>query len=287
MTTIPTGPTGRIITLLGIDGSGKDTVAEALKRRLEGRDIEVEHLSRRDYLLTKPTGQTADLHRTMYDASLRAFYTKAVTAEGEDLADEMPSEGDLRDPLLERVLAFTEISANSAHTVLASAVSEIAGGIAYRETVLRQRAARTGGVLIEASSLLRSVLKNCMLVRHAAGEGTPLYHSATAVLDCAVTLLRPNSSRIIPVLVRCTPAIAYERRILQSGRLGPMEHYGPMGGDATRAAYLDLQHRVQHFLDRRIAEDWRCVVVDMDGPRDITVPAAVDAILADERMAGC
>lgn len=283
-TTALSMPTGRVVTLLGIDGSGKSTVAEALRKRLEGMDIKAEHLSRRDYLLGKPAGQVADLNRALYDATLRALFTGAVTPDGEHLADEMPAEGNLREPLLERALGSAEVARNTAQTVLASAVAEIAGGMAYRETVLRPRTDQGDLVLIEAPNPLRAVLKTVLMVQNTVGEGGPLHHAASAVLDLAMSLLRPNSSRIVPVLVQCTPVVAYERRMLQSGYLGPLEHYGVVGGPTTRAAYLDLQHGVHDVLVRRVEADWRCVVVDMDGARDEAVPAAVDAILGDERM---
>ncbi|MFB7470013.1 hypothetical protein [Kitasatospora sp. NPDC056184] len=273
---------GRIVTLLGTDAAGKDTVATALCTRIEQLGGKAENMARRTYLLDQPAGHAADLNRTLYDGALRAFYSGALTHNGTELAAEMPSTGDLRDRTLEQRLAGSEITRNDPRTMLTSAVTEIAGAMAYWQTVLHPRAAETGNVLVDSCHLIRSVIKTCAIVQHHCGPGSLLHRQAEQTMDTAATLLRPTSGLVVPVVLRVRPEVAYERRTAQFGRLGPLEHYGAVGGYATREAFLDLQHRVQRELDERVCADWRCVVVDMNG--DVSWPAAVDQILADGRM---
>ncbi|MFE2723962.1 hypothetical protein [Kitasatospora sp. NPDC059327] len=279
----PTPPPGRVVTFLGIDGSGKDTLAAHLATRLNQAGTPTDTLSRRDYLLTNPTGPDATLNRTLYDAALRTFYINARTCEGDRIADDMPDTADLRDPTLERHLAGAEIGSNNPRTILAAALTETAGAMTYWNTVLLPRAATTGHTLIDPCHLLRSVIKNCVLVQQAAGDGTLQHRQAEQALTAAITLLRPNTSTVVPVLLKVHPATAYERRIKQHGRLGPFEHYGTLGGHTTRAAFLDLQRRVQQVLERAAA-DWRAVVVDMNPDGDVAWPAAIETITADDRM---
>ncbi|MFD4394347.1 hypothetical protein [Kitasatospora sp. NPDC058478] len=273
---------GRIITLLGIDASGKDLLAEGLVSHLTTHGVAAQFLPRRHYLLGMPTGPTADLNRTLYDGALRAFYTGARTPDGSDVSDRLAPDADLRSKDVTRALTDVDIAYNNARTVLASSIAEIAGSLAYWETVLLPKV-HEGQVVIDTPHLIRAVVKGCVMVQHHAVHGTPLHRQAGEVMACAREVLRPSSSLAVPVLLRVTPELAYERRVAQYGGLGPLEHYGQVGGEATRAAYLDLQRRVQAELET-IAAHWRAVVVDMDPDWAEAWPAGLEAILSDERM---
>ncbi|MEV7601644.1 hypothetical protein AB0O91_30205 [Kitasatospora sp. NPDC089797] len=273
---------GRIVTLLGIDASGKDVLAEGLVRHLTARGTSAQFLPRRHYLLGEPTGPTADLNRTLYDGALRAFYTGARTPDGTEVCDLIAPDADLRGKHITRALTGVDIAYNNPRTVLASSITEIAGSLAYWESVLLPKA-REGQVVIDTPHLIRAVVKGCTMVQHHADEGTALDRQAAQVMACAREVLRPDPALTVPVLLRVTPELAYERRVAQHGGLGPLEHYGQVGGHATRDAYLDLQRRVQAELEV-IAAHWRAVVVDMDPDWHDAWPAALEAILGDERM---
>ncbi|MCL7376989.1 hypothetical protein [Streptomyces sp. 35G-GA-8] len=274
---------GLIISFLGMDGVGKSTIARALHHRLRADGHRVRLLSRRDYLLSQPEGATGDAHRALYDASLRSLYSFATTTDGACLGEVFPGPaGDLRNEVLEKTLNTAAIGTNDPRTLTAAALCEIAGALAYRVSIVEPELAR-GTVVLEETDPFKMIAKLCLFAQHSLQEEDPAHQAAVAVLRSATTVLRPAAGHV-PVLVRCDPHRAYERRMKQRGALGALEHYGPVGGGTGRAAYIDLQARSQDAFDA-LADDWGCVVVPASTGKQSAVASAVGAILADARIA--
>ncbi|MCX4681485.1 hypothetical protein OG413_40515 [Streptomyces sp. NBC_01433] len=275
---------GSAITFLGPDGAGKSTIARAVRQRLadDGRPVRI--LSRRDYLRAQPTGHVADTNRALYDAGLRSLYSLAEAAHGTALGTLLPAPpADLRDSALEKRLDAAPIATNDAQAITAAALCEIAGSLFYYASVIHPELEQ-GMIVIEETHPLKMVSKLCLLAQRTARHDSHARAAAT-VLRSAAMVLRPNEARAVPVLVRCSPHRAYDRLIAQRGALGGLEHHGAAGSGRGKDAYLDLQTRLMEALEE-VAAPWRCVVVSSDEEdQDSSVKRAVDAILADPRMA--
>ncbi|MFJ4741161.1 hypothetical protein [Streptomyces sp. NPDC088775] len=274
---------GSSISFLGVDGSGKSTIARALREKLAAADRKVRILSRRDYLREQPSGHVADVNRTLYDAGLRSLYSFARTDKGQALGELLPGPpGDLRSSALEQKLNAVRISADS-QAITAAALSEIAGSLVYYASVVRPELDR-GTVVIEETHPLKTVTKLCLLASQIASDERHGRAAVTA-LRSATMILAPDPFRDVPVLVRCDPQRAYDRLIAARGGLGVLEHHGLAGRGTGREAYLDLMTRVQEAFED-VAQSWRCVVVDSDDEsRYRSVKRAVETILADPRTA--
>ncbi|MER8119061.1 hypothetical protein [Streptomyces sp. NPDC094031] len=275
---------GSAISFLGVDGSGKSTIARALCKELAAAGRKVRILSRRDYLRDQPQGHVADVNRALYDAGLRSLYSFARTDEGQVLGEWLPGPSeDLRASALEQKLNAARISANDPQAITAAALSEIAGSLVYYTSVVRPELDR-GTVVIEETHPLKMVTKLCLIASQTAsdeGHG----RAAVTALRSATMVLAPDPFRDVPVLVRCDPQRAYDRLITARGGLGVLEHHGLAGRGTGREAYMDLMVRVQEAFED-VAQSWRCVVVDSDDEdQDRSVKRAVETILADPRTA--
>ncbi|MEV7465388.1 hypothetical protein ACWD48_11850 [Streptomyces sp. NPDC002519] len=275
---------GSAITFLGPDGAGKSTIARAVRQRLTDEGKPVRILSRRDYLRAQPTGHVADTNRALYDAGLRSLYSLAEAADGTALGTLLPSPpADLRDRALEEQLDASQITANNPQAITAAALCEIAGSLMYYTSVVHPEL-DAGTVVIEETHPLKMVSKLCLLAQRTARHDSHARAAAT-VLRSAAMVLRPDEARTIPVLVRCSPHRAYDRLIGQRGALGGLEHHGAAGSGRGKDAYLDLQTRLVEAFEE-VAAPWRCVIVTSDDEdQESSVKRAVDAILADPRMA--
>ncbi|MFF9785716.1 hypothetical protein [Streptomyces nigrescens] len=275
---------GSTISFLGVDGSGKSTIAEALYKQLAAAGRDTRLLSRRDYLRGQPQGHVADANRAFYDAGLRALYSFARTDDDRALGELFPAPpGDLRDGALEEELNSARITTNDPQAITAAALAEIGGRLVYYASVVRPELDR-GTVLIEETHPLKMVTKLCLVASQITSDE---HHARAAVtaLRSATMVLAPDPFRDVPVLVRCDPQRTYERLIASRGGLGVLEHHGLAGRGTGREAYLDLMVRVQEAFED-VAQNWRCVVVNNDdGDQDRSVKRAAEAILADPRMA--
>lgn len=275
---------GSSISFLGVDGSGKSTIARALREELAAADRKVRILSQRDYLREQPSGHVADVNRTLYDAGLRSLYSFARTDQGQALWKLLPGPpGDLRSSALEQKLNAARTSANDSQAITAAALSEIAGSLVYYVSVVRSELDR-GTVVIEETHPLKMVTKLCLLASQIASDQRHRRAAVTA-LRSATMISAPDPFRDVPTLVRCDPQRAYDRLIAARGGLGVLEHHELAGRGTGREAYLDLMMRVQEAFED-VAQSWRCVVVDSDDEyRDRSVKRAVETILADPRTA--
>ncbi|MGW1805476.1 hypothetical protein [Streptomyces sp. NPDC002078] len=271
---------GCAIGLIGIDGVGKTTLAGELERRLTERGAQALLLSRRQYLKTRPRDFVGDTMAALYEGSLRTLYGFADLAEGGTLGDHFPPPaGPVMSAGFERILDAAAITGNDPHALIASILCEIAGHLAFREAVVAP-AVRAGNVVIEDTHGIKMVVKLYLLAASLAGSREQLNDSLEAVLKAGITALRPDPATAVPVLVQVDPEIAYERRVAQHGRVGGMEHYGPVGRANGRDSYVELQSRSQKIFDE-IATQWGCLRVDLPPhDREGGLRTAVDRILA-------
>ncbi|AUY52533.1 hypothetical protein [Streptomyces sp. CB01881] len=271
---------GCAIGLIGIDGVGKTTLAGELERRLTERGVPAVLLSRRQYLKTRPHDFVGDTMATLYEGSLRTLYGFAGLAGGGTLGDHFPPPaGPVMSADFERLLDGAAITGNDPHALITSMLCEIAGHLAFREAVVAP-AVRAGKVVIEDTHGIKMVVKLYLLATSLAGSGDLSNQSLEAVLKAGITALRPDPAASVPVLVQVDPEIAYQRRVAQHGRVGGMEHYGPVGRAVGHDSYVELQSRSQKIFDE-IGTLWGCLRVELPPQdREGGLRTAVDQILA-------
>ncbi|MGW6460562.1 hypothetical protein ACWF94_32335 [Streptomyces sp. NPDC055078] len=274
------GSQGCAIGLIGIDGAGKSTLAAELERRLTGRGVPTALLSRRQYLRTRPRDFAGDTVATLYEGSLRTLYGFAGLDGGGTLGDHFPPPaGPVMSSGFERLLDRAAITGNDPNALIASMLCEIAGHLAFREAVVAP-AVRAGKVVIEDTHGIKMVVKLYLLAVALSDSGHRPDDSADAVLQAGMTALRPDPAVSLPVLVQVDPEVGYERRVAQHGRVGGMEHYGPVGRAIGRDSYIELQSRSQKIFDA-LGTQWNCLRVDLPPTdRESGLSAAVDQILA-------
>ncbi|MFD0420784.1 nucleoside/nucleotide kinase family protein [Streptomyces parvus] len=275
---------GCSIAFLGMDGVGKSTLAQELERRLTQRGRPVALLSRREYLKKQPDGFVGATITGLYEGSLRTLYGFAGLGDGGTLGERFPPPpADLMARDFEMLLDGAEITSNDPRALTASMLCEIAGHMMFRTAVVLPAVAQ-GQVVIEDTHGIKMVVKQYLLATSLLAPGDPLRARLDAVLELALELLRPADAALsLAVVVHTDPEIAYERRIRQKGRVGGMEHYGPVGRAADRDSYLDLQSSSQKIFDR-IGDRWDCLRADLTDARDqeqlTSTRRAVDDILA-------
>lgn len=272
---------GCSIAFLGMDGVGKTTLAREVERRLAECGRSVARLSRREYLKKRPEGFVGDAMTGLYEASLRTLYGFAGLAGGGTLGDRFPAApADLMAGDFEALLDGAEIRSNDVRALTASMLCEIAGHMMFRTAVVLPAVAQ-GRVVIEDTHGIKMVVKQYLLAKSLVDAVDPLSEQLDSLLELAIDLLRPAGAPVsLPVVVHTAPEIAFERRVRQKGRVGGMEHYGPVGRPADRASYLDMQVRSQRIFDT-IGDRWDCLRVDLTDPQDQAMPTATDTAAAE------
>ncbi|CAM4360732.1 hypothetical protein NONI108955_22560 [Nocardia ninae] len=269
---------GCAVGLIGIDGAGKTTLAGELERRLSDQGVDAVRVSRRGYLKSSPPDFAGSTITALYEGALRTLYGFAGLADGRVLGEDFPPlAGEIMSDEFEKLLNTSEIVGNNPSALVASMLSEIAGSLAFRESIIRPHLA-AGRVVIEDTHAIKMVIKLYLLGSSVSGDETQLQGELDAALRAGIDILRPADRTFLPVFVRTDPEVAYRRRLLQHGQVGGMEHYGPVGRAIGADSYLELQTRSQQIFED-IADRWACVRIDLSADdREYALTTAAEHI---------
>ncbi|MFB4313841.1 hypothetical protein [Actinomadura sp. 21ATH] len=266
------------VALLGIDGIGKSSVAEALAGELRRRGFEVTITSWRAHLRGGRSGRGGEALHAAYDAMFRSVYAACLGPDGESAERLLPRLGEdlaggdpgrLGDP-------DADVALDPRHPAafLAAGLMETAARLIERDFVIAPALAR-GEVVIQESHGFKNILKMGVYARVLSpGAGPALGEYFSFAHRCLSRWAPPAQS----VVLRGDPRLAYSRRLEQRGRIPRGEHAG-IGGEPAEASFVELQSGVQaELLAIAAAEGLPCVEMG-GGTREENVAEAVRVTL--------
>ena len=228
-------PRGAYVALLGIDGTGKTTLAEALAERCAqaGRPVRTVSWRRLVESPTQPAGWPKDSLQNLWLEIFRLYYGGATLDGGARTMpgsyDELVAAGGtehLHDATVEGVRA---------HGPLAAALLEIAGNVLLQRDAIERWVAE-GCVVIQESYGFKHVVKELLLVEE-------LDPGLAAEAALTLRFARDFFGRVcvpdVGVLVAGEPALALRWRTAEAGRTGVFENFSVAGEDPG-ASFLAL-----------------------------------------------
>ncbi|WP_031513267.1 hypothetical protein [Streptomyces sp. NRRL F-5123] len=281
---VPAGATpgerGVYVSLLGVDGIGKTTVAERLVSDLRARGRTVTPVSWRASLHGDlPVWPQAAL-RTLWMDSFRLLFGGAV-AGGEHVTLPERYEDWVREDA-EEGLAGLEASASSPSGPLASLFVEFAGNLVLYAEVIRPALER-GDVVVQETFPYKHVLKEYLLARALAGRAGDVPYSRGDMDGLFAPVeaffgggpLRAD----VGLLVDGPVALAHRWRLGQGGRVGVLEDLRT-AGEAGDEGFTRLQSESAERF-RKFAADWGWSVHTVaDAPVEENVPRALALLRA-------
>ena len=245
-------PRGAYVALLGIDGTGKTTLAEALAERCAqvGQPVRTVSWRRLIESPTEPAGWPKDNLQNLWLEIFRLYYGGATLDGGARTMpgtyEELGAAGGtehLHDARLEGVRA---------HGPLAAALLEIAGNVLLQRDAIERWVAE-GCVVIQESYGFKHVVKELLLVEELdPGRAAEAALTLRFAHDFFGRVCVPD----LGVLVAGDPELALRWRTAESGRTGVFENFAVAGED-PRASFLALQSRcVEIFDEFAAAHGW-------------------------------
>ncbi|MFL6129071.1 MAG: hypothetical protein ACJ73E_08390 [Mycobacteriales bacterium] len=252
---------GAYVALLGIDGTGKSTLAAGLAERCEqvGQPVRMVSWRRLVESPTEPAGWPKDSLQNLWLEIFRLYYGGATLDGG---ARQMPeSYGELVAGGGTEQLHDAAVEGIRAHGPLAAALLEIAGNILLQRDAIRRLVAE-GCLVIQESYGFKHVVKELLLVEELdpalAGE-------AALTLRFAHDFFGRACVPDVGVLVAGDPELALRWRTAEAGRTGVFENFSVAGEDPA-ASFLALQARCAAIFEDFAAEHGWLRFQVHDGP---------------------
>ena len=251
--TRPSPAPGAYVALLGIDGTGKSTLAAGLAERCAQVGQPVRTVSWRRLIESpdEPAGWPKDSLQNLWLEIFRLYYGGATLDGG---ARQMPG---TYVELVERGgtehLHDAALDGVRAHGPRPRALLEIAGNILLQRDAIARWVAE-GCVVIQESYGFKHVVKELLL----AEEMDPaLAGEAALTLRYAHDFFGRACVPDMGVLVAGDPALALRWRTAEAGRTGVFENYLVAGEDPGASFLLALQTRCSKMLaDFAAAHGW-------------------------------
>lgn len=270
--------TGIQISLIGIDGAGKTTLAQALSQWLRSRGHAPEVVSWKS-VIAQGGLLAGDV---LSSISMAAYKLQFAEAQPVDQV------GNLRELLAvdstdrffretEDLLRGLSVHRNAAHALLSAALVELAGNC-YLHHARVLPVVRDGGVVIVESCGFKHVLKNALMAQQLAEPGSALHRETMEVLERASVyfgeLLKPTAG----YWVDADPGMAAAWRSLGGVSSTNFEDYGLIGASRDSSAFVAMQRDCRaHF--ERFAGRWGWTRLEMlDRPKESNLRAALDVI---------
>ena len=243
---------GAYVALLGIDGTGKTTLAEGLAERCAqvGQPVRTVSWRRLVESPTEPAGWPKDSLQNLWLEIFRLYYGGATLDGG---ARTMPgSYGELVAAGGTEHLHDADVAGVRAHGPLAAALLEIAGNILLQRDAIERWVAE-GCVVIQESYGFKHVVKELLLVEEL---DPALAAEAALTLRFAQDFFGRVCMPDVGVLVAGDPELALRWRTAEAGRTGVFENFSVAGEDPG-ASFLALQSRCTAiFADFAAAHGW-------------------------------
>jgi thymidylate kinase len=252
---------GLHISLLGVDGIGKSTLASLLAQRLREHGIPVRLITWRrtlDDAEAQISWPQVALQQ-MWVETFRLLYGGA-TSGGKSLL--LPRDYPTwRDEGHEARLAASDVSGARYSGPLAAALVELAGNTVLFPEVIHPAVER-GEVVIQETFPYKHVLKQ-LLVANRIGQDHAHSQLTEHVMSFMATtfgsgLFQPD----IGVLIDGPVSLAYSWRMAESGHVGVLEDYGA-AGERGESGFHALQEQTADAF-RRVAKDWKWLVHTVD-----------------------
>ena len=275
---------GPHISLIGIDGAGKTSIAFALAASMTRKGYEAEVVSWRS-VMRAPDSLSGTIlgHHAMTSTKLQLC--RATSDRAIDLPA-LLSDGRLESffRVTEPILREIQVRRNEAFPFVSSALLELSGSIYLHHAYISERRL-AGRMVIEESCGFKHVLKNVLMTQRLAGKESSLHRAAAVVLETAQllfgTLLPPTHGYWIDT----DPVLASTWRTNNGEPTTNFEDYGLLGTDQG-VSFLAMQEDCRRAF-ARAAEAWRWRRMEMpDRPKGVNIQAAVDAIEDDVMASG-
>lgn len=238
---------GKHISLLGMDGIGKTSMARLLeaKLRVEGRPVQP--VSWRNQLHGDASPNVRVLLQELWVESWRLLFL------GDPVAAQIPSSyASFEQASWEARLAASNAESNLMSGPLAACWLEIAAQVVLYHEVIRPLCER-GVYVIEESYALKLVLKELLAARSlSAAKWLPEIESALRLVP---ELFGPRKPDIV-VVITGSAELAYRRRMAQTGSTNSSEDLG-LTGKKGAEGFLRLQSECdERFRASAKAEGW-------------------------------
>lgn len=271
---------GAYVALLGIDGTGKTTLAEALAERCAqvGQPVRTVSWRRLVESPTEPAGWPKDSLQNLWLEIFRLYYGGATLDGG---ARAMPgSYGELVAAGGTEHLHDADVADVRAHGPLAAALLEVAGNILLQRDAIERWVAE-GCVVIQESYGFKHVVKELLLVEEL---DPALAAEAALTLRFAHDFFGRVCVPDVGVLVAGDPELALRWRTAEAGRTGVFENFSVAGEDPG-TSFLALQSRCTAIFEEfAAAHGWLRFEVHDEPPahnRDRLLAALAPTPLGD------
>jgi hypothetical protein len=240
---------GAYVALLGIDGTGKTTLAAGLAERCEqvGQPVRTVSWRRLVESATEPAGWPKDSLQNLWLEIFRLYYGGATLDGG---ARTMPGS---YEELVARGgtehLHDAEVAGVRPHGPLAAALLEVAGNILLQRDAIERWVAE-GCVVIQESYGFKHVVKELLLVEEL---DPALAAEAALTLRFAHDFFGRVCVPDVGVLVAGDPELALRWRTAEVGRTGVFESFSVAGEDPA-ASFLALQSRCTAIFEEFATE---------------------------------
>ncbi|MFB6581770.1 MULTISPECIES: hypothetical protein [unclassified Streptomyces] len=272
---------GISIALMGIDGSGKTTLARALRKELTDHGVEVVDMSWAGAVDALPAGFPRSGIEQLGVQGWRLFHA-GRTLDGrpvDELVPELISDFGASD--LPRRIGEAKGQAHQS-AVVASALVELAGHFLLQSAVAGPVVER-GGVALNDGFGLKNVLKCLRLAGQMPSAEVPARTLLNLAEQVTAMFSDPFLQPDVGILLDADPRLSYEWRMTQNGRLGAGEDLG-FAGQPGRDTYLSFQGAMASTY-RSAAEQWGWHVLDVDGrPQAETVEEGVRVVLGHAKV---
>jgi hypothetical protein len=247
---------GLYISLLGIDGIGKTSLARHLASALREGGAVVREVSWRSALDADLPAWPREALRTLWIDTFRLLVGGARTPAGEFISIPESYEA-WREGKVEDSLGDAQRSASAPSGPLAAFLVELAGNVVLYSDVIRPAVER-GEVVIQETFPYKHVLKEYLLALELANRSsTGGYHRQhiqslfAPVAQFFGQVMRPDVGMLLDGAVE----LALSWRLRQSGRVGLLEDFRT-AGDSGLEGFIRLQ-RESGRLYREFAERWQ------------------------------
>lgn len=270
---------GILLSLIGIDGVGKTTIARAVRQEIERGGHPVRMVSWRDQLDTAAGPWPRDALQELWLETFRGLYGAATLVGGGTPTLAADYAGWVREAG-EDSLSGLPVTGNRPAGPLMAALVEMAGNLVLAAEVVTPLL-EAGVTVLQETYPLKHVLKECLLAEEllagqAAGPRS-LHGLAGSIRRFMFELFDDPAVRPdVTLFVDGDARLAHGWRTAQSARVGPLEDFAATGR-AGRDSYVELQEATAEEYRRLAHRHGWLTHVATEG-EDASVRAALDLL---------
>ena len=269
---------GLHISLMGIDGAGKTSIAHELALALRRKGYTPEIVSWKS-VITRGDHVAGDVLASISMAAYKLQFAEAEPLdESYDLRTLMATDATTQFfQETELVLRKVSVGRNAAYPLVSAALLELAGNY-YLHNAHVLPIVKRGGVVIEESCGFKHVLKNALMAQRLAAPGSSIEKEAGDIIDRASALFGGVMKPSFGYWVDADPRLALTWREDSNVSSTNFEDYGLMGAARDATSFISMQNDCRHHF-ASFAKRWGWNRLEMlDVPKDRNLRSALDAI---------